>query len=162
MTITFYNNKSDKNVLFKSLDTEREFTDCVLKDETDLLNPVIRIKSSYDFSLINYCYIPMFHRFYFINDVKYTVNGIYELSCSVDVLMSWKDKIRAHSAIIRRQEKVNNYYLADSEYKKVEYENVQTLKFAPSHVFNPEGPNFVLICLGGDRDWEPSNDGGNS
>lgn len=72
-----------------------------LKRSTDILNPILIIKSELDLiNLVNYCYIPDLERYYFINGIEPYPNGVYRLQCQVDVLESFKTdilKVKSHT-----------------------------------------------------------------
>lgn len=52
----------------------------------------------------NYCYIPEFGRYYYIDDIISLRTGLWEISMSVDVLMSNKEKIATQVAMVARNE----------------------------------------------------------
>ena len=52
---------------------------------------------------VNYLFIPDFgNRYYYITGMRSIRTHLVEVSCHVDVLMTYRDKIRACSAIIER------------------------------------------------------------
>lgn len=73
--------------------------------------------SSNELLKFNYIYIPSLHRYYYLSSFDIFTNKIYRLALSEDVLMSYKDKIKAQNAYIARTEDVTLYnkYLIDSE-----------------------------------------------
>ena len=90
MKIQFYNNMSGINILNKKLQmvgTEIEFT---LKKDTNIINPILILKN---YIGGNYCYIPDFGRYYYIDNYNLLSSGMYELYLSVDVLGSYKDDL---------------------------------------------------------------------
>lgn len=90
MKIQFYNNMSGVNILNKKLQmigTEIEFT---LKKDTNIINPVLILKN---YIGGNYCYIPDFSRYYYVDNYNLLSNNTYELYLSVDVLGSYKDDL---------------------------------------------------------------------
>lgn len=113
MTLILYQNKSEYNKLDKELVEILNLTG-TLKNSCSILAPVILIEND---SLINanYCYIPEYNRYYFITDVTVIKNKLFQISCSVDVLMTFKDNIRQQTAIIARQENLYNLYLNDDK-----------------------------------------------
>lgn len=72
---------------------------CVLKEATSILNPVIQLEYQ-GFPDWNYCYISEFHRYYYISDVVSITAWIWELSCEVDVLATYSNEIKATPAFI--------------------------------------------------------------
>ena len=117
MEIIFYKNTSDNRVVNKSL-TQIISATCELKQDSSLINPVLRIKGLglSDIKNCNYCYIADFGRYYYINDSVLSYGGISEISCHVDVLMTNKADFLPLSAIVERQENTFNTYLSDDNF----------------------------------------------
>lgn len=86
------------------------------QDETSILKPTFKIQMNESVLVdYNYCYIPRFHRYYFIVD-KMPFEGIYcLLSLDVDPIESWKNDIANSTQIIGRQEYDFNLYLPDND-----------------------------------------------
>lgn len=115
MNIILYNNRYAKIGLNKSQFLDNPITlSGSLRDSTSILSPTIRVQSS---GLINsnYAYIPEFKRYYFIDNIVSFRTGIWDISMSVDVLMSFKDEIGNLAGIIARQEFLFNPYIMDNE-----------------------------------------------
>jgi len=117
MNISLYTNLSDKNVMDKVLYHNADITG-TLREDCSIINPVIKLENMTATQLkeCNYCYIPDFGRYYYINNIV-CKNKLYELTMHVDVLMSFKDGIRANDAVISRQENNYNLYLQDGVFK---------------------------------------------
>lgn len=98
MIIKLYNCNDSYNTINKTLTGEVE-QDIRLKDKVNMVNPVIMLKSS---TIINknYCYIPSFNRYYFIQDVVILNNNIQELYLKCDVLESFKSDILNSEGVI--------------------------------------------------------------
>lgn len=114
-----------------------------LKEKCSILSPKILVKLD-TFPTSNYAYIVEFKRYYFINDIK-VIDDIYELSMSVDVLMTYNTQIKALTCVISRQENKYNLYLPDNAFKAYAYPQVQTKVF-------PEGfsnANYFLLAVAG-------------
>ena len=95
MELLLYNNKSDNNVLNKDIVKIGETIVLNAKEEMYLQQPVFIVAVDKTTSNLNYCYCPTFNRYYYINDIIYLSGGRAVLKCTVDVLMSWKDNIKA-------------------------------------------------------------------
>ena len=86
----------------------------VFRDETSITN--ISITIQYDTVIdFNYVYIPSFNRYYYVTDVTLINYNLYEISLSVDVLMSYKDAIRNCKGFIDRNEFTFNPNIVDSK-----------------------------------------------
>lgn len=81
---------------------------CELKDECNMLSPVLRLRNAATTLSWNYCYIPGFGRYYFINDWKW-VNCCWEAYCTIDALGSWKQEIGAESMYVVRRDSTTDY-----------------------------------------------------
>ena len=69
MELLLYNNKSDNNVLNKSIEKIGETIVLNAKEEISLLQPVFIIAVDKTTSNLNYCYCPTFNRYYYINNI---------------------------------------------------------------------------------------------
>lgn len=130
MNITFYKNYSEKNHLDKNL-TRMGTISGTLREDCSVINPVIKIESfsGFDLTLCNYCYIPSFGRYYFINNIK-CVGKLFEIEAHVDVLSTYKASIRKNTAIISRQAEHYNLYLQDGNIKTNAFPHMQVAQFS--------------------------------
>lgn len=151
MTITFYHNTSENNRVDKSsfLDESTKLTiQGTLRDECSIMNPVIMIEYTATATFMyNYCLIPYFNRYYYINNITCVRNGLYRLELSVDVLMTYKTDILQQKAVISRQENEYNLYLPDNSFKVYSYPQIQTKTFPNGFL---DTANFVLLVAGSD------------
>ena len=112
MRAELYTITDDHRKMVKILKNQKVYEIKLTKD-TDILNPVILL-SDYDMSH-NYIYIENFKRYYYIDNVTIIRDNLYQLSCGVDVLMSYADKVRAMTLQVNRQEFVRQPYIIDNE-----------------------------------------------
>lgn len=118
MEITLYQNVSERINLSKTLNNAFEISGVILKDNTSILSPsLILTNNKTDDNLnifeYNYLYIPAFKRYYYIDNIIQISNKMWQIDCSVDVLMSFKDKILLQTAFIERNENEYNTMLVD-------------------------------------------------
>lgn len=99
MQIDFYNNQSDPREIPKNI-TDKTTKNGTLRDAANVQNPIII--TTYNPIDTNYCYIPEFNRYYFINGVSAVRNGIFEISCKCDVLQSFLSEIENAPIIAAR------------------------------------------------------------
>lgn len=99
MQIDFYNNQSDPREIPKNI-TDKTTKTGTLRDAANVQNPIII--TTYNPIDTNYCYIPEFNRYYFINGVSAVRNGIFEISCKCDVLQSFLSEIESAPIIAAR------------------------------------------------------------
>lgn len=139
-------NNSASNVADKDFTTVDTLTG-TLRNETSVTNPAIRIEADINtLAESNYFYIPQFHRYYFMTDIRSIRNGLVEIQGQCDVLTTafklgnLKDCI----GITQRQQNEWNLDLNDGVFKV--YQNpVVTTELFPSG-FNSY--SYVLAVAG--------------
>ena len=144
ITIDLCNVSDDNEKVDKTLGTAKEFTNCSIKEQTDVTNITLRIQTTDNLSGYNYAYVSEYGRYYFIDKIETTPTGYWVLSCRCDVLMSFKDQILALKGTVTRSESVYNVYLQDSEYKALSYRNIVTKRF--HNAINQD--TFILMTVG--------------
>ena len=142
-TIELYKNSAENIIVDKVDYMRKEFEiEGVLREETSLINPVITIeinptkviyvrdsenKFVVDNDIVrviteltkgvlncNYCHIPLFDRYYYIDDIVSIRNNLWSISMTCDVLMSFKNKIYDLDVFCLRQEFEYNELLPDN------------------------------------------------
>lgn len=116
MKIQFYNNHSGINIINKDLDKVGEEINFTLKEDTNIINPVLKLGG---YNGGNYCYIPDFNRYYFIDNYNLNSQGIYELFLSVDVLATYKDDLLSGKLLIKSDESGIKYLDNKEEYNNL-------------------------------------------
>ena len=143
---TFYINKSDHRKITKDIEQIGTTQDILFKDTTDMMNPVLMMRSTDRFDInANYCYLDQTGKYYYINDCEYS-NGYYLLHLHVDVLMTYQRAILAQPAIIKRNSSTYNLWQEDEKFKVYNYTNVRQRDF-PSG-FSAGTQNFLLTVVG--------------
>lgn len=143
LSVYLYTNTSDKRVVAKSL-TNQITKSCKLKGDCSILNPVLILTGDAgDYSLVNYMYIPDFHRYYFCT-VRALTGGLLEVTGEVDVLSSAWPYIANEEAVIDRQETEYNVYLNDGTFQAYAYDQVITKNFSGGFT----SPGYVLVVAG--------------
>ena len=145
-------NLDENNVIGKSWDgTTNTVTWHNLHDQS-ILNPSFTIDG--DCTGYNYVYIPLFKRFYFINDYRLTKENLQELRLEVDSLQSFKDDILNCSAVIDRGTGSNNAFIEDP-YKWVQAnKEVSTVPFTDGGVpfdFDHQEDCYILAIASGNN-----------
>lgn len=112
MDIVLYKNLSDLNHISKNI-IALATVSALLKNETEISAPVVRLNSAMP-PAANYCYIPAFERYYYINKQNIMPGGINELSLQCDVLMSFKSTILDSTVIAERSTNHCNKSLPDN------------------------------------------------
>ena len=146
MNISIWNTADEPNRIRKSLPAVTPVSGTVRDPgSVDVLNPVILIAGQVD-PAANYCYIDVFARYYWIRS-RSIRNGLTELSCTVDVLMSYAaDILRLPAIAARTQTDGDRYssYLIDREQRTYTYKTICTRRL---NTFS-YGGNYILITAG--------------
>lgn len=145
MTIDLLATLDAPNVLNKNIVPVSTLTGTV-KDNTDLLNPVILINAD-AIPTSNYCKIHEFGRWYFITDITIVSAHLFAIHCAVDVLQSFKNDVLNASIIARRSSSWYDPYLPD-EYAKNRTDTEITYRRLGGFSFNPSGGSYVLQTVG--------------
>lgn len=145
MDIKFYQNASDKRVIDKVLNIEYALTGCELIEPSSAINPEIIISRTPGLYQYNYCYIPYFSRYYYITDMIDIDGARMQIKLHVDVLMSFKDQIKACPVNSRTNEKNYDMYLPDD--RAIESRYIRYSKNFPVSFSDFQG-SFILITVG--------------
>lgn len=140
MELKLYITRSPNNALLKELTDEVVLEGTLRDGDVSITTPMVRVATR---PSANYCFIPEFERYYFIEDIRSYRNGMWYLSLRVDVLMSFRREILELNALISKQENAGNPYAED-----VELEARNTLEEIP---FEREinDPQIILITVRG-------------
>lgn len=133
--IILYKNLSDNNVVNKTLQVVKELTGTV-RSSLDAFNPSIQIE--YEGAIdANYLYIDDLKKYYYIKGVSYDYKNITTISCSEDVLMTFRDDIKKQKAIIERNSNLFNMYIQDAM-RKMQQNTATYIKQFPNAFGVPE------------------------
>lgn len=144
MEISLYKYSGGSNVINKKL-KELVYYEIKLKKSTDILNPLINIKSELHLIELNcnYAYINELNRYYFIDSINPYPNGIYRLQLRVDVLETYKGDILNSDSVLSRSEQLDYVNTSvDHEVRK------EVLKYHSNITIGSER-TIVLTTLGG-------------
>lgn len=145
--IVVQTNSSEKNRLDKSI-TDLATLTGTLRTDTSIIDPVFRIEGNLaSYITANYCTVEAFGRSYFINNIRSIRNGLFEISCHVDVLTSFKTQIRANKAILQKSENNWNLYLNDGSLQTEHRPEIITSKFSNGDALSGTW-SYVLIVAG--------------
>lgn len=105
MNVELYKTNSPKNKINKLLNTSTIIQAKLLND-INLQSPILLLQDNNNSFLTNYnyCYIPFFQRYYFIESMNKNINGLITVKLSVDVLMSFaNDIINSYANIVESE-----------------------------------------------------------
>ena len=144
MNIVLYSNSSEINAVDKNL-TELATLTGTLREQSSIIDPIITISGIDNYiSQMNYAYIPQFNRYYFITNVESVRNNLWRVSFHVDVLHTYREAIRANSAIIERNENEYDLKLNDGLFRTQQNPRIEQFRCASG--FNTW--NFDLAVAG--------------
>lgn len=144
INVTLYSTSSDTTAVTKTLSGATTYS-CTLRGECSILQPVIMLEAS-SLTSFNYAYIADFGRYYFIDNIDIIRTGLWRITLSVDVLMSYASGIRGLKATVARQQTKSDGYLPDNKYRTKSYHKVVTKMFPNS--FSHENFSRILVVSG--------------
>lgn len=162
MSIFLYQNKSPENQVNKTLTNALELKG-TLRENCNIINPILTIQND-DMSILNYnyVYIPLFKRYYYINNMSTIVNKLYQIECKVDVLMSFKNDIKNLECIVIRQankefakqtytpdEKIPYTAELEQTFYNLDYGQYENETATPFFDNKTENPYTILKVMGG-------------
>lgn len=146
MEIKLYKTSSPRKKLVKELSDGITLVG-TLRAQSSVMSPTFTVQ---DTAVVgyNYCYIPDFGRWYYINGIDALRSNLYELSLGIDVLMTYAAEIRNNTAIIDRTESgtTANVYIDNGTF--VNTSKLETATYNFSGGFN-DTPEYILITAGG-------------
>lgn len=112
MTIKYWNNFQKKiNSTATPLDSAAVSITANLKSPTSIESPTFILNGDN----FNINYVEAFGHYYFVNDVVSVRNGMVEVSCTQDVLATYKSYITASSQLVARSASNPDYTLIDEQ-----------------------------------------------
>ena len=150
MEVTLYKNSSENNVIGKSL-AQIKSVECNLKNDVSIINPTLVIAYTENILGSNYCFIPKFSRYYFIDEIVPITADRCIVKCRVDVLESFKNSILNLDCIVDKQENeiASNKYINDGSFVTTSKQFNRMIEFPNG--FNEKG-SYILICAGGTKE----------
>ena len=122
---------------------------CVIKNVDSILTPVVELAepSGINVPLFNYAYIPDFKRYYFIDDVSYSI-GTWSISMHCDVLATYNIDIRNSRQYVCRSASTFDNTIADTLYLTKALGNAN--EYAQSNYTNTQyGDDYVRVKRSG-------------
>ena len=113
MEVKLYKCSDDTKKCGKALSTAETKTINARGETIVVENPSFLVDYDEGLLLYNYCYIPKFKRYYFI-EWQGEVAHRLRFSCNVDVLESFKTELKKRTMYILRQEKLFNKWYPDN------------------------------------------------
>lgn len=117
----------------------------VLREASSLIHPSITFTSDI-IPTFNYVYIPIFNRYYYVTDITSIKNKLWQMSLTVDVLMTYKEALLACTGYIDRNENEYNGLIPDGMISLEKGEVIET-NFVTNELFIETGGTYVLQGL---------------
>lgn len=143
MKIELYKTIDPINKLNKTLTNKLELTGN-LKNDCDIMRPLIEVSYFNNWKEFNYCYIEEFGRYYFIDDVTFS-NKVLRISMSVDVLMSFRSDILNSEGTAHRAGNKENRDIVDNMVSRTSRVDTEVRTFGDP-LPTKEGGSFILIA----------------
>lgn len=151
MDITLFNNGSMVNTIEKKLTNSFNVSNVFLKDDVTISTPIIIFEMFSSWNSYNYCYIPLFNRYYFIIGYNILDGNRIEVNLRCDVLMSFKTDILKSVGEIKRSTTNNNSALSDTVTPPWVGGKYTFKRFSGSEftAVTADNYSFVLVTIGG-------------
>lgn len=118
--------------------------DCVLIDNTSVMNPQIKLIVSSNPCTYNYAYISDFGRYYFISDWSADA-GRWIATMNCDVLASFKSSITSSTQYVARSASEFDEYLSDNLYPTTTDISIQSASVTGSSCYpTPSSITFIV------------------
>ena len=159
MTITFYKSPDDPRTVNKTMNAigggEQTLSATVnnTDDTISLLNPGFIVASNTNYFSATHVYVSsMGNRYYYINNIDLLTGGKMLISCSIDVLKTYADKIKLSTGTVLRSESIGNPTMIydsklpiQSNNRIVDCDNFPNTPFTNS----PTNAPYILTTIGG-------------
>lgn len=105
--------------------TQHTFS-CLIREGSSIINPYIELQgTTQNIHRYNYCYIPTYNRYYFINDITYSENK-WLVSCKIDVLATYQTWLLSSSQYVVRSASESDGQIIDTLYPATTDTSVST------------------------------------
>ena len=145
MILNLYKTLDADNVINKTLLNKLTIQGFFLTSSLNIVNPTIPLQVINGVNIYEYNYIelPEFNRFYFVDSIESVNAKIFNLICSCDVLMTYKQEILNSNARVMRSLKTGDYYNGES------LVNVKpTITTHLSNIVLDDTPSLILTTVG--------------
>lgn len=149
-TVNLYSFTKRENSTKRPTGTGTAF-DCTLIEETSLMNPVFKLSIAQNPIGKNYAYVSDFNRYYFITDISSKQNFWY-ISCTCDVLASFKTELGSQSHYILRSDSEYDGSITDNVYPAKStartYKDSANNDYDPLHISDSTNFSYILGIVG--------------
>ena len=144
LTVNFYSFSKKSNSTARPSDSPAASFECLLKEPSSILSPRIVIDQSdaWNPADLNYCCIPAFGRYYYCSWTF--ARGLWEASCRVDVLATYRDQIGGTTLYIMRSSAASDGSIVDSLYPAKTDCSYAAVTGSSPFFINPDGGWYVI------------------
>lgn len=142
-SIVLMNNQQELNKISKSPTTVMTLTG-TLRDEANIVDPVIMIEYDGTLTNCNYMRIEAFNRYYFITKIESVRTGLWRIYGHCDVLKTYAKAILGTEAVVARSESKWNLLINDAMFKVYSNPRIQIANFPNKF----SGQDYVLVMNG--------------
>ena len=150
MEVRFGTTFDDRRKVGKTI-TFTKTVNCDVYKESSITNPMLILDAAV--GNVNYFYVPLWQRYYYITDIQYTKGVKMIVSGHTDVLQSFSAGIRNLNCIISRQENIGINDIIDDKLPILNKKDLAVIEFSQSdlntHIADSGSYNFVLEVAGG-------------
>lgn len=150
MELYLYTITDDPRKLVKTLPTNPAEIDSrtgTIRGSVDVIRPEILVTG--DVVTANYCKIPAFGRYYYIEERNVVREGLTLLTLRVDVLMSWAAEIKNCPAVFERSQTLVNAYVRDNMVKQQNFMRAYTMDFPFEFTYGGQYEEEYVVILAG-------------
>ena len=129
----------------------------VLREASSLIHPSITFTSD-TIPTFNYVYIPIFNRYYYVTDITSIKNKLWQMSLTVDVLMTYKEALLACTGYIDRNENEYNGLIPDNMISLEKGETIETVALN-NELFTSTRGSYVIqgLLIGAGNEVTPTD-----
>ena len=147
MRIQLLKTTDPNNKLDKITTSIADYTTATIKDNCDIMHPVVILPYTNTVFTANYMHIPDFNRYYYIDGIETEHQRLF-IRASVDVLMSFNAEIKNISGYIERSENLQNLYMNDKAFRTQNNRLVEPKLFKNARDSFTTTGNFILVVAG--------------
>lgn len=141
MQMILYHTDDQPNVINKNL-LKLRTVNIILREMVDEKNPALLLHDN-TIANANYCYLPTFKRYYFIEQVMRYNAHLVKVMLTSDLLMTYKDNLLNHDVLVTATSKPS--YLSSS---LPTTEHIELDRYTSDFTL-PEGKTLILTTIGG-------------
>lgn len=148
--VKFFTVAKRKNSTFRPLDTDVKYTaSCNLKESSGVLNPTISLSFTMESKPynLNYAYIPLYGRYYWILDWTYS-GRLWYADLKVDVLATYRDELMKKTFYFTRTSTAYDGNIIDTAYPAKSYKTFSITTGTMWEDSNWSKGTFVACILG--------------